>query len=208
MKSIRDYLAQDWWGHCLMSADAIRGCATGETCKTAADKLEYSKGIMTVFPHMLLANFSRWFWDGQPPKDYGKFMDASVAALQAEVFPILEKYFDETNGMTDRERGALLAPILTDLIPKHVLSGYYDYYFAGTADYKDLSTFWPMVAPLLNLTANAIAMVYSADEVDIDEKGELFVYIGARMPFIIIKRWYEWEFGKEKMEMPPPPPQD
>ena len=209
MKSIREYLAQDWWGHCLMSADAIRGCATGETCKTAQEKHEYCKGIMTMFPHMLLMNFSRWFWDGAMPKDYQGFMEPSAAALQEIVFPVLEQYFDESSTLTVEERGALLIPLLTDVIPKHVLGGFYAYMFEGDENYKDIAEFWPTVEPLLSLTARSLKTVYSIDAgCSTEEKGELFVYIGARMPFILIKRWYEWYFGKEKMEMPPPPPQD
>lgn len=50
MKSVRDYLAQDMWGHILMSGDAVMGCVTGETCKTPQEKHEYCQGIMTMFP--------------------------------------------------------------------------------------------------------------------------------------------------------------
>ena len=35
-----------------------------------------------------------------------------------------------------------------------------------------------------------------------------FLYLGARYPFLLVKRWYDWQFGKDKMEMPPPPPKD
>lgn len=206
MKSVRDYIAQDMWGHCLMSGDAIVGCVTGETCKTAEEKLEYCKGIMTVFPHMLLANFSRWFWDGNPPRDYGGFMEASVAPLQAEVFPILEKYFLDSS-LSQEEKGKMLAPVLTDLVPRHVLTGFYNYMFAGAGDDKDIADFWPTVEPLLHLSAKELQLVY-AEGCPTPEKAEMFLFLGTRLPFLLIKRWYDWQFGKEKMEMPPPPPQD
>jgi hypothetical protein len=63
MKSVKDHMAQDMPGHIMMSSDAIVGCVTGETCPTVREQHEYRKGIMTMFPHMLLANSSRWFWD-------------------------------------------------------------------------------------------------------------------------------------------------
>lgn len=205
MKSIRDYLAEDMWGHILMSGDAVKGCVTGETCKTNLEKKEYCQGIMTVFPHMLLSNFSRWFWDRNMPKDYKAFMDASVPALQSKVFPALDAYFAEGSALTESQRGELMIPILTDTIPKHVLTGFYDYMFAGSDGYKDISSYWDTVAPLLHMTARVMETAYRAD-IPTEEKAELFLYIGTRYPFLLIKRWYDWQFGKEELKMPPPPP--
>jgi hypothetical protein len=209
MKSVKDYIAQDMPGHIMMSGDAILGCVTGETCPTLQEKHEYCKGIMTMFPHMLLANFSRWFWEAEAPRDYSAFMDASAPQLQAQVFPVLERVFDEAEPLPESQRGALLIPLLTDVIPKHVLGGFYQYMFAGTEDYKDIAAFWPTVEPLLQLTARSLALAYDDDApLPLEEKAELYLFIGTRLPFLLIKRWYDWQFGKEKMEMPPPPPQD
>ena len=205
MKSVRDYLAQDMWGHILMSGDAVRGCVTGETCKTAAEKHEYCQGIMTMFPHMMLGNFSRWMWEAGAPKDYNAFLEPSVQALQKKVFPALEQYF--MGNLSEEERGKLLIPLLTDVIPRHVLSGFYDYMFAGSPEYKDIAEFWPTVEPLLTLTAKELELCY-AGKLSLEEKAELFLFIGTRYPFLLVKRWYDWQFGKEKMEGPPggPPP--
>ena len=203
MKSVRDYLAQDMWGHILMSGDAVKGCVTGQTCATAQEKLEYCQGIMTMFPHMLLGNFSRWLWDEGAPKDYHAFMDSSVQALQSKVFPALERYF--LGGLSEQEKGALLIPLLTDGIPRHVLSGFYDYMFSGQKDYKDISDFWTEAEPLLHLTAKELELAYSG-KLSLEEKAELFLFIGTRYPFLLVKRWYDWQFGKEKMEGPPGPP--
>ena len=203
MKSVRDYLAQDMWGHILMSGDAVKGCVTGQTCATAQEKHEYCQGIMTMFPHMMLGNFSRWFWDQGMPKDYNAFMDSSVQALQSKVFPVLEEYF--LGGLSEQEKGALLIPLLTDVIPRHVLSGFYDYMFSGQKDYKDISDFWTEAEPLLQLTARELELAYSG-KLSLEEKAELFLFIGTRYPFLLLKRWYDWQFGKEKMEGPPGPP--
>ena len=40
MKSVKGYVMEDMWGHNLMSGEAIKGCVTGETCKTVEEKLE------------------------------------------------------------------------------------------------------------------------------------------------------------------------
>jgi hypothetical protein len=136
-------------------------------------------------------------------------MDASAPQLQAQVFPVLERVFDEAEPLPESQRGALLIPLLTDVIPKHVLGGFYQYMFAGTEDYKDIAAFWPTVEPLLQLTARSLALAYDDDApLPLEEKAELYLFIGTRLPFLLIKRWYDWQFGKEKMEMPPPPPQD
>ncbi len=203
MKSVRDYLAQDMWGHILMSGEAVKGCVTGTTCKTAQEKHEYCQGILTMFPHMMLGNFARWFWDQGTPKDYNAFMEPSVQALQSKVFPVLEQYF--LGNLSEKEKGALLIPLLTDVIPRHVLSGFYDYMFAGSTEYKDIAEFWPTVEPLLKLTAKELELAYSG-ALTLEEKAELFLFVGTRYPFLLVKRWYDWQFGVEKMEPPPGPP--
>ena len=204
MKSIRDYLAEDMWNHILMSGDAIRGCVTMESCKTKAEQLDYCRGITTMFPHMLLMNFSRWYFDAGMPKDYGAFMEASIAPLQEKVFPVLEIYFAEDSGLNEQEKGAMLIPVLTDLVPKYVLSGYHNYMFADSG--KNIDEYIESIQPLLSASAKAMAAAY-ADSTTIEEKAEFFLYLGTRFPFLIIKRWYDWMFGKEEMKMPPPPPQ-
>lgn len=203
MKSVRDYLAQDMWGHILMSGEAVKGCVTGATCKTPQEQHEYCQGILTMFPHMMLGNFSRWFWDQGAPKDYSAFMEPSAQALQSKVFPALEQYF--LGNLSEQEKGALLIPLLTDVIPKHVLSGFYDYMFAGSPDYKDIAEFWPTVEPFLTLTAKELALAYNGS-LSLEEKAELFLFVGTRYPFLLVKRWYDWQFGVEQMAPPPGPP--
>ena len=78
--------------------------------------------------------------------------------------------------------------------------------FAGSPDYKDIALFWPEVKPLLGMTAALIKAAYS--DMTVEAKAEAFLYLGARYPFLLVKRWYDWQFGKDKMEMPPPPPKD
>ena len=204
MKSVKGYVMDDLWGHNLMSGDAIRGCVLGTTCKTPEEKKGYCQGILTMFPHMMLANFSRWMWEGEMPKDYNAFLQPSAEALQAKVFPQLDKYFD--GSLTEGEKSAIMVELLTEVIPQHVLTGFYDYMFAGSEDFKDISLFWPEVKPLLGMTAALIKAAYS--DMTVEEKAEAFLYLGARYPFLLVKRWYDWQFGKDKMEMPPPPPKD
>lgn len=204
MKSVKPFIMDDMWSHNLMSGDAIRGCVLGTSCKTTEEKKEYCQGIFTVFPHMLLANFSRWMWGECMPKDYGAFMDPSVKALQEQVFPELDRYFSGT--MTESEKSAVMVDLLTNVIPKHVITGYYEYMFAGQDSYQDISEFWLQLKALLGMTRHLILAAYNG--MAPEEKAEAFLYLGARYPFLLIKRWYDWQFGKDKLEMPPPPPQD
>lgn len=204
MKSVKGYVMDDLWGHNLMSGDAIRGCVLGTTCKTPEEKKGYCQGIFTMFPHMMLANFSRWLWENEMPKDYNAFLEPSAKALQEKVFPKLDQYFD--GALTETEKADIMVELLTNVIPKHVLTGFYDYMFAGREDYKDIAEFWPQVEPLLGMSAKLIEAAYSS--MSVEEKAEAFLYLGARYPFLLVKRWYDWQFGKDKMEMPPPPPKD
>ena len=187
MKSVKGYVMDDLWGHNLMSGDAIRGCVLGTTCKTPEEKKGYCQGIFTMFPHMMLANFSRWMWEGEMPKDYNAFLQPSVEALQAKVFPQLDKVFDGT--LTEEEKAGIMVELLTEVIPQHVLTGFYDYMFAGSPDYKDIALFWPEVKPLLGMTAALIKAAYS--DMTVEEKAEAFLYLGARYPFLLVKRWYD-----------------
>ena len=206
MKSVKNFVMEDMWGHILMSGPDVTGYITGEKYPTPEEKHKYCQGILTMYPHMMMGNFTRWLFDAGAPKDYSAFMDSSVQALQSKVLPQLVPCFD---GSLDQvQRGEVLSPLLTDVIPKHVLTGYYDYMFAGQKDYKDIASFWPTVEPLLHLVARALKLAYSG-EMPTDEQAELFLFVGTRMPYLLVKRWYDWQFGKEKMEGPPgPPPQD
>lgn len=209
MKSVREYVLPDMWNHNLMSGGEIRALVEGTKYTTPEEQLDYLRGIITMFPHMLLANFSRWMWEGsEPPKPYEAFMDASVQSLQSQVFPVLEEYWNSVTPVPFADRGEKMVPILTDLVPKHVLTGFYDYMFTGSDSYKDISEFWTQVQPLLNVTAKSLAATYADTEMDVKERAEVFLFIGARMPFLILKRWYDWQFGPDKMDFPPPPPQD
>lgn len=204
MKSVKSYVMDDMWGHIIMSGPDIRGYILGEAHQTPQEQYKYCQGIFTVYPHMMLGNFTRWLWEGAPPKEYGAFMEVSVQGLQSKVLPALEICFDGSK--TEEARGEVIVPLLTDVIPKYVLTGFYDYMFAGQTDYKDIADFWPTVEPLLALTARMLRLSY-AGNMPTEERAELFLFVGTRMPYLLLKRWYDWQFGAEKMEMPPPPPE-
>lgn len=72
--------------------------------------------------------------------------------------------------MSQPERGKRLIPLLTDVIPKHVLNGFYDYMFAGKAEYKDIMDFWQGIAPILELTARNLRWAYMRNRADAQEQ--------------------------------------
>lgn len=200
MKSVKDFVIDDMWNHNLMSGDEIRGCVNGKVHKTAEEKNKYCQGIFATFPHMLLGNFSRWMWE-EAPNDYNAFMEASLKPLQDVVFPELDKYFN--GGLSESEKAEIIVHLLTEVIPQHILTGYYKHMFAGQEGYKDIADFWAQVKPLLGMTA---ALIRASADMPVEEKEEVFLYLGARYPFLLVKRWYDWQFGKDKLEMPGPPP--
>ena len=200
-KSIHDFVLDDMWNHNLMSGDEIKGCVTGEKFATPKAKLGYAQGIFCTFPHMMLSNFSGWLWPEGAPKDYQAFMAESLPALQKKVFPDLERYYKDES-LNPGERGQIAAVLLTRVIPQHILTGYYDYMFAGSEDYKDIGAFFDEVTPLLELTAEVIRSSFA---LSLEARAEAFLYAGARYPFLMLKRWYDWQFGKDVLEMGPPP---
>lgn len=110
MKSVRDYIAQDMWGHILMTGPDIRGYLSGEKYPTVAEKKDYCQGIFTMYPHMMLGNFARWLWEDGAPKPYEDFMSSSVEALSSKVQPVLEQCFDENHPLSQPERGGTADP--------------------------------------------------------------------------------------------------
>ena len=181
-KSIHDFVLDDMWNHNLMSGDEIKGCVTGEKFPTADEKYAYAQPEGT-------------------PKDYQAFLQPSLEALQAKVFPELERYYKDA-ALNPGERGQIMAVLLTRVIPQHILTGFYDYMFAGSEDYKDISGFWAEMQPLLDMTAE---LIRSSFALSTEARAEAFLYAGARYPFLVVKRWYDWQFGKDKLEMGPPP---
>ena len=100
MKSVRDYIAQDMWGHILMTGPDIRGYISGEKYPTVSEKKAYCQGIFTMYPHMMLGNFTAWLWESGAPKPYKDFMSSSAEALSSKVQPVLDACFDEAQPMS------------------------------------------------------------------------------------------------------------
>ncbi len=204
MKKIKDFVLDDMWNHNLMSGGEIRGCALGVTHKTAAEKNSYCQGIFVTFPHMMFSNFSRWMWPDGAPKNYQDFMGNSVKALQKTVFPLLDRYFEEDT--PDPEKGEIMAKLLTEMIPQHVVTGFYNFMFEGQPEHKDIADFWKETAPLLGMTAQLARSAYGG--MTPAQRAEAFLFFGARYPFLLLKRWYDWQYGPDKLEGGPggPPP--
>ena len=204
MKKIKDFVLDDMWNHNLMSGGEIKGCVLSTVHKTPAEKNAYCQGIFVTFPHMMFSNFSGWMWPEGAPKNYQDFMGGSVKALQEKAFPLLDRYFEAAT--PDSEKGEIIAKLLTEIIPQHIITGYYQYMFEGQEDYKDISSFWTEVAPLLGMTAELARAAFSG--MTLEERAEAFLFFGARYPFLMLKRWYDWQFGPDKLEGGPggPPP--
>ena len=202
-KSIQSHVLNDMWTANLMAGDGIRDCVLGEKMTTADEKIEFCRGIFCTFPHILLMQFSNWMWPEGEPRDYQAFMDASLAPLQEKVFPELDRYFK--GNLPREDRAELMAALLTKVIPQHVLTGYYSYMYESAEDRKDITEFWQEVQPLLNMTADVTRCSY---DMDTPARAELFLYLGGRYPFLLLKRWYDWQYGRDVLEMGPPPSDD
>ena len=198
-KSIGSHILNDMWNANLMVGDEVRNCVIDQNPESVDSKIEFCQGIFCTFPHVFLTHFTEWMWPEGAPRDFKPFMEASLPPLQQKVFPELESYFRED--LSPEQKGQLMATLLTQVIPQHVLTGYYDYMYADAAERKDLAEFWKEVQPLLDMTADmAKNSYYQSNEV----RAEVFLYLGCRYPFLLLKRWYDWQYGKDVMERPVP----
>ena len=68
------------------------------------------------------------------------------------MFPELERYYKDES-LNPGERGQIMAVLLTRVIPQHILTGFYDYMFAGSEDYKDISGFWAEMSSIPSASA-------------------------------------------------------
>ena len=198
-KSIKDFVLRDMWNNNMMVGDDIRNSITGEgplygNCSAE----EFCQGIFCTFPHMMLNHFVSWMWPEGAPKDYQAFMDQSLPKLQEKVFPQLASFFHDN--LSADEKGQLMKALLTEIVPQYVLNGFYEYMFTEDENYKDISGFWAESAPLLEMSSSLFSNAYNFST---DVRVEIFRYAASRYPFLLLKRWYDWQFGKD---MPPKRP--
>lgn len=201
MKKIRDFLADDMFNHILMSGPDIVKYFDPAAGMTPEEKHAYCQGIFCTYPHIMLGNFTRWLFSEEPaPKDYSGFMEESLPTLQAKVFPVLEQVFAGT--LDEEARGQLLIPVLTEVIPTHMLTGFHNYMFPDTKNVQELlDSLKPM---LQGVVAHALKGCYDGT-FDNKEKTEVYLFVATRMSYFILKRWHDWMFGAEVLEMGPPP---
>ncbi len=140
MKKIRDFIADDMFNHISMSGPDIEKYFDPASGMTLADKLAYDKGIMCTYPFMMLGNYCNFKYDEEDPapRDYEAFKAEAMPRLQAQVFPLLEPCFDDANPLPESERGKVLIPILTDIIPNFVLGEFYRYMYPDGEDIQPL----------------------------------------------------------------------
>lgn len=209
MKKIRDFIAQDMFNHMAMSGPDIAEFFSPESGQTAEQKLAYAKGIICTYPHILMGNYCDWkFADEAAPHDYAVFMKSSLPALQGKVFPLLEKCFDDEKPVSGAERTEIMISILTDIVPFHVLTGFYNFMYGGSEGAKDIRELVDVIRPtLISLMGDIIlkAVYDDSKPVDYRVKTEVFSYIATRMPYDLLKKYYDWHFGAEVVELGPPP---
>ena len=198
-KSVKEFVLTDMWNNNMMVGDDIRICITGDgTLYGGSSPEEFCQGIFCTFPHMMLKHFVSWMWPEGEPRDYQTYMDRSLPLLQEKVFPALASFFHEN--LSADEKGRLMTALLTEVIPQYIFGGFYEYMFAGNENYKEISGFWAEAAPLLEMSAGLFGSAY---HMSVQARVEVFRYAASRYPFLLLKRWYDWQFGKD---LPPKRP--
>ena len=192
------------FNHIAMSGPDIEKYFNPENGMTLADKLAYDKGIMCTYPFMMLGNYCNFKYDEEDPapRDYEAFKAEAMPRLQEKVFPLLEPCFDDANPLPESERGKVLIPILTDIIPNFVLGEFYRYMYPNGEDIQPLlDSLKPMLQGVLAQTV--LPAVYSDENpMDPAAKTEVFKFIALRMAAFCMKRYHDWQFGQEVMAGP------
>jgi len=209
MKKIREFIGSDMFNHIAMSGPDIANFFDPSVVQSAEEKLSYAKGIICVYPYMMLGNYCSWkFGDEPAPRNYEEFKNDSMPALQKKIFPMLEKCFNDSRPITGTERAEIMIPIFTDIVPFHVLPGFYNYMYGNTKGAKDIREWVDANRPTMISLLGGVILKAVYDEtkpMDYHAKTEVFLFIATRMPYLLLKKYYDWHFGAEVVEMGPPP---
>ncbi len=210
MKKISEFISSDMFGHIGMSGPDIVKFFDPKAAMTTEEKLAYAKGIICTYPYMMTGNYYRWKFEGEHvPHSYKEFMDTSMPALQGRVFPMLEKCFNDAKPVSAKERAEIMVPIFTDIVPFHILLGFYNYMYGDSKNAKDIKEWVDSVRPTMISLLGGVVLKAVYDEttpMDYLAKTEVFMYIATRMPYDLLKKYHDWHFGAEVVTMPPPPP--
>lgn len=209
MKKIAEFICSDQPGHIIMTGGSIKKYFDPAVKMTAQERNEYVKGLMTVYPYMFLSNYYRWLYEGEKaPKDYQEFMKADQPGVVVQAVPILDAWYDEKSKVPYEDRVKNKIGLIMD-IPFLILGNFHRWLYAGTKDAKDYQDFIKQTKPSLTSVLGGIVLKAYYDKskpLSAAEKTQVMLFIGTEYGHILIRKYYTWLFGEEKIVMPGPPP--
>ena len=206
MKKIREFLGDDMFNHIAMSGPDIDRYFDPNGGMTTEDKKKYAQGIICTYPFMMLGNYCRWRFDEEDPipRPYEPFMEARLPEIQAECFPLLDRFYDEVSPASAAEKTQILTTLLTEIIPRKVIGGFYAYLYGE----EKLEEYLDLLSPMLRGVVADLLLPAVFDEsrpMDYRTRTEIFRFIALRLAAFCMKRMYDWMYGPETLEMGPPP---
>jgi len=207
MKKIAEFIFNDQPGHIILTGGGIKKYFDPKAKMTTQEKKEYFKGLISMYPYMFLGNYNNWLFDGKSPKNYEEFLKADQPATAAKVTPAIEAWYDEKSSLSYEERVKGKIGLFLD-IPLLVLGSYHAWLYKGEKGAKDFKEFVQQTRPLTSVLGNVVLKAYydTKNPLSVPEKTQVMLFLGTEYAQILIRKYYTWVFGEEKITMPGPPP--
>ena len=208
MKKIAEFICSDQPGHIILTGGAIKKYFDPAVKMTAQERKDYVKGLLSVYPYMFLGNYYKWLFEGETaPKDYQVFMTADQPAIASKVVPVLDAWFDEKSKVKYEDKAKDMIGLFTD-IPFLVLGNFHKWLYTGTKGAKDYQEFLQQTKPALTSVLGGIVLKAYYDKsksLSAAEKTQIMLFFGTEYAQILIRKYYTWLFGEEKINFPGPP---
>lgn len=209
MKKIAEFICSDQPGHIILTGGAIKKYFDPAVKMTAQERKDYVKGLLSVYPYMFLGNYYKWLFEGETsPKNYQEFMSADQPVVAAQVMPVLDTWYDEKSKVRYEDKVKAKTGLFMD-IPFTILGNFHKWLYTGTKDAKDFQDFVQQTKPALTSVLGGIVLKAYYDKknpLSAAGKTQIMLFFGTEYAHILIRKYYTWLFGEEKLNMPPGPP--
>lgn len=201
MKKVDEFISKDQYGHVILTGGAVKEYFDENHPKTNAEKMDYIKGLMTVYPYIMLGNYHKWYFeDTKDTKDYQEFLASSQPKLSEKVLPILQKCYG-ASPISPEVRAADMTHLFTS-IPYIILEDYY--HWIDIKNGADFNEFKLENTPFSNVQGEVLLKAYYSTEplLKTPEKCEIMIFFATQIPYMMLKRFYDWVYGVDMTGLP------
>lgn len=210
MKKVDDFIRNDMPGHVALTGAAIRKYFDPAVKMTGEERRDYTKGLFTVYPYMMLANYHNWFFEGaEGAKNPKSFMESHQPVIIARATPVLEKWYNGKDPTPYAEKVQAKIDLFME-IPYDILGGYHKWVYSGKEDVKDFQEFIDTTRETFTSILGGVVLKAYYDRekpMTAAAKTEVMLFFATQFPYMFLRRYYIWLFGEEMPVLPGGPPQ-